>query len=318
MEIIFSRPAALLLAFLIPFVVVTHFFAFGHLKRKAFKFANFESIKRVTGEGFLTRKGRSFLGKNMVLLSIRLLALCVLILGIAGLNLRYSAEVVSGSFVVALDVSSSMLADDFTPNRLEAAKDAITIFFTGLGSDINAGLVSFAGLSFIEMGLTKDRAALSERVTKLGVNRAGGTDITQAIVTSVNLLASEPGYKSVVLITDGRSTVGSPVDIAVEYAVKKGVVVDTIGVGTAAGGRFLDLESVSTLDEPSLTMIANHTGGHYFYAESSQELAQKLLGTIKKERGKRNTDATWHLLALGLVLIMVEWVLSNTKYRSIP
>ena len=275
-------------------------------------------MKRVTGEGFKTKKGRSFIAKNMVLLLLRIFAISSLIFGIAGMNISYSTNVVKGSFVIALDTSSSMLADDFSPNRLEAAKDAITVFLGEVDADISVGIVSFAGLAYTEMDLSDDKKALMDKVSNIGVKRSGGTDITQALMNSINLLEGQEGYKSVILITDGRNTVGSPVDLAADYAKQKHVVIDTIGMATVAGGSFLNLESISTLDESTLKKVANQTGGNYFNAESPQALATKLMGTIKKERGKRNVDITWYIMSLGLTLIMIEWVLANTKYRSIP
>jgi Mg-chelatase subunit ChlD len=148
--------------------------------------------------------------------------------------------------------------------------------------------------------------------------RSGGTDIAQAIITSVNVLEGSSGLKTILLITDGRSTIGSPVEDAVTYAKEKNVVINTLGMATATGGNFLNIESISTLDEPTLTMIANQTGGTYFHAETPQELVFKLEGALETQKSDRTIDLAWWFVFGGFAILVFEWMLSNTKYRSIP
>ncbi|MBW2988385.1 hypothetical protein DRJ48_04885 [Candidatus Woesearchaeota archaeon] len=318
MEIIFLRPEWLLTFFALPLLIITHFFVFKHLKKRAFLFANFDAIKRVTGEGFITSKGNTFVAKNLFLLFLRILTFAVLILAAAGLAVTYKTEVIRGSFIIALDASSSMLADDFQPNRITAAKDTLTLLLTSLEEDIEAGLISFAGVTFIEQPLTKDKKLLMEKLDEVGVKRIGGTDLTQAIITSVNMLEGAKGEKTVILITDGRGTVGSPVEQAIEYAVSKDVIINTIGMATPQGGSFLNIESLSTLDRDTLVHIANATGGRYYDGEDPPKLAEKLVANLEKQEGKEVKDLSWEMLLAGLGLVLVEWLLANTKYRSIP
>ncbi len=318
MEINFQRPLFFLLLLILPALVATHFFVYRTLKKRAFRFANFDAIKRITGRGFILGKNKAFISKNLGLLVIRLLALFLVVLATAGPVFTYKTETLAGSFVIALDASSSMLADDFEPNRFEAAKDAVTIFLTKLKANIKTALITFTGVSYIESPLTNNKNELVDKVSKLEVKRTGGTDLTEAIITSVNLLENEPEPKTIILITDGRSTVGSLVEEAIQYAKEKHVIVHTIGMATKSGGHFLNLDTISTLDEPTLLNIANETQGRYFKAANPNELADKMLAVLNTSHGSKQIDFSWYALAAGIFVLLIEWLLSNTVYRSIP
>ncbi len=319
MEIEFLRPEWLGLFLILPFLIYSHFFVFRRLKKRAFLFANFETLKRVTGQGFIGSKKKTFVSKNLFLLALRVFSFSVLILAVSGILFSYKADVLGGSFVIALDTSSSMLANDFEPDRITAAKDAIILMLTSMGSRMNAGLVTFAGISMIQNPITDKRDELLSAIEKVKIMRSGGTDLTQAIITSVNVLAGEKNkQKAIILITDGRSTVGSPIEQAIEYAIDQNVVINTVGMATKEGGAFLNLESLSSLDDVTLKMIANETQGRYFHAGSPQELVFKLENALETQKTDQEVDLSWWFIAAGFLVLFIEWMLSNTKYRSIP
>ena len=318
MEIGFIRPIWLLLLLMLPALIYSHFFVFKQLKRRAFLFANFEAIRRVTGYGFVQSQGRPFVGKNLFLLFLRLIVLTMIILSVSGIYVGFKSKVVSGDFVIALDASSSMLANDYDPDRFTAAKEALGLFLKNVKPDLAAGLVSFAGVTYIELPLTKERETLQSAIDKVMIKRSGGTDLASAVMTSVNMLEGSMGKKTILLITDGQSTVGTDVTEAIDYAKTKGVTINTIGIATKFGGKFLNLESLSTLDEPTLMRMANVTGGHYIHPENSKEMADKIESLLQTGEGLRRVELSWQILIMGVVLLLLEWVLSNTKYRSIP
>ncbi len=319
MEIEFSRPVLLLLFASYPFIIFFHFFVFKNLKQRAFRFANFEAIKRINGGNLVKNRRRTFVSKNIPLLILRLTALGVLILGIAGITFITNGLKVNDKIVIALDTSSSMLADDFNPNRLEAAKISLVDFLNNFSAHLSVGLVTFSGIAIVNHEITDNKKEIISAIQNVSISDVGGTDIGLAIVTSVNAFP-KPCCEgdAVILITDGRSTVGTPVSFGVSYAKQKDVKVFTMGIATKRGGRFLNLESVSTLDEAALKMIANETGAEYFPIRNENSFDEGLSEIMqpRKEKIKHHYDIYFALA--GLALLLVEWVLSNTRYSAIP
>jgi Ca-activated chloride channel homolog len=318
MEINFSRPILLLLFASFPLIIFFHFFVFKSLKKRAFQFANFEAIKRITGEGF-SSKNATFVSKNLSQLVLRLVAFSLLILGVAGITLAITGTRINENFVIALDASSSMLADDFTPNRLEAAKKVMVNFLDETKGRINVGVVSFSGVSYVDIAPSENKKDVIEVISDLKIKPEGGTDIGKAIFTSVNQLKGICcNENAVILITDGRSTVGSPIDSAIKYANDNKIKVYTIGLATETGGKFLNLESISTLDEPTLKRIANETEAKYFQVNSPESLLNAMKSMFEPGKGKITFHLDIYLVMFGIIVLFIEWFLGQTRFRSIP
>ncbi|GAI15549.1 unnamed protein product, partial [marine sediment metagenome] len=116
-----------------------------------------------------------------------------------------------------------MLADDFAPNRFDAAKRAASLFVDSLTGDADIGIVSFAGAAFIDLKPTNDILSVKQAILDVSIKAASGTNLGQAIISSTNLLSEEKRARSVVLLTDGQSNVGIPVSEGIDYANKYGV-----------------------------------------------------------------------------------------------
>jgi len=275
-------------------------------------FANFEAIERFTGKRLLS--------KNIVLLTMRSLALLLFILAIAGTIISYQGLASDQDFVLAIDSSGSMLATDFTPNRLDVAKTAAQNFIDVLPRTNKIGLVTFSGVSLIKSNPTEDKSLIKTKIIEIEPNTIGGTAIGEAIITSVNLLHLEEKSKTIVLLTDGQNNVGASIDEAIEYANQNNIVIHTIGIGTEEGGTFPNLSEdvVIKLDETSLKEIASKTNGEYFRATNEQELNQayEKISSIKETTIAINLSL--YFIFAGLLIIISEWVLTNTKYRTLP
>ena len=313
----FTNPFYLWLLISIPILIVTHFFVLVYLKRRAVKFANFEAIKRVTGTKFELKNVKT-ISKNRFVLVVRVLVLLLLIFSIAGPVLWYIGQSSEFDFVIAIDASSSMLADDFMPYRLDAARKASSLFVESLKARTRVGVVSFAGTSFVEQDLTDNMKKTEEAINGIRIKRAGGTDIGSAITTSSNLLLREENARVIILLTDGQSTVGMPVDEAIEYANKNHVTVNTIGIGTKEGGTFIKSDLFSKLDEPTLIEIAKKTGGKYYKAENEEELAKAFDDILSSAEEKIPINLSMGFMMIALALLFVEWGMINTKYRTLP
>ncbi len=316
-QIIFQNSEYFWFLLLIPWIIITHLFVVKHIKKKAIVFANFEALKRVVYEKkkALTRTNK--IKPNLGILITRLLALIFLVFSLANPILLYEGETNQVDYVIAIDSSSSMLADDLVPNRFTVAKNTAKMFLNLIkGSKV--GLISFAGSTKIVSLLTDDYEKLKALIDSLNILDIPGTDLGEAIITAVNLLKSSSKKTGhVILITDGRSTVGTDINDAISYAIKNNVVVHTIGVGTEQGGEFIK-DAFTKIDEEQLKMIANSTNGKFFRATDKDSLgmALKEISEIKKGKIPFNLSSTF--LVLAIITLALEWGIINTKHRTIP
>ncbi len=209
---------------------------------------------------------------------LRLLAIGCLIIVLARPQTRdawRTSHTEGTDMVIALDISSSMLARDFKPDRLEAAKKIAAKFINGRESD-NMGLVVFAGEAFTGVPMTTDRAALTNYVNALNREMLeDGTAIGDGLATSINRIKDgKAKSKSIILLTDGSNNTGIVAPLtAAEIAHKMGIKVYTIGIGTNGTapypqinmfGRVEYVPMPVVIDEATLKQIADITGGKYF------------------------------------------------------
>lgn len=182
--------------------------------------------------------------------------------------------------VIALDISGSMSARDFSPSRFIAAKDVASRFVNQRAND-NMGLVVFAGESLSLMPLTNDRAALINAIKMVQMGDLNdGTAIGDGLVSAINRIVSgKAKSKSIILLTDGTNNAGDvPPSTAAQIAKQKGIKVYTIGVGTNGTIKVTDPYGFSTttietkIDEESLKSIAAATNGKYFRAKDERML----------------------------------------------
>ena len=269
----FDNPIYLWYLLSIPLLIYTHFYLFRHSKAKAMKFANFEALKRVTGEKLIT--------KNIIILIIRGIILSCVIIAASGTVFWYEGRVNENDFVIAIDISASMNAQDVSPTRLEAAKQTAINFVDNLRSKSNIGVVSFSGTTFIDTVLIDNKNSLRKTIENIEIANMGGTDIAGAIITSTNLLLNSKKGKTIVLITDGSNTVGTFLEESIEnsinYATKNHVIVHTIGVGSETGpiGYLPVFYNISAVyNENTLERISNQTQGYYFKAMNKEALEQ--------------------------------------------
>lgn len=270
--------------------------------------------------------------------ALRLMAIALVIIVLARPQASNTWETSNSEgvdIVVALDISTSMLAQDFKPNRLEAAKKLSAEFISDREQD-KIGLVIFAGESFTQAPLTTDHGVLLNLLHSI---RPGmiedGTAIGLGLANAVNRLKdSQSKSRIVILLTDGSNNRGQIAPMtAAELAKSYGIRVYTIGVGTRGtapapvmtpfGERIQNVPV--DIDEKTLTEIAAITGGQYFRALDNTGLKQiykeidemeKYLINVQRVTRKQELYLPYALLALGLLLL--EITLRRTVFRSIP
>lgn len=312
MEITFANPVYMWFMVAIPLMILAHFISLKFSTRKALKFANFRAIEKVTGQRILS--------KNYILLSLRLATLFLIILSVSGVTLWYEGETSQTDFILAIDASGSMLADDYEPNRLESAKSAAKVFVDTLSYQTNVGVVSFAGVSFMRQRPTSDMFRVGQAIGNISIELAGGTAIGSAIITSVTLLSDPSKSKAVILLTDGQNNVGPSVEEAITYANENHVTIYAVGIGTPEGAGLSEINTsfVSRLDSDTLRSIAERTGGEYYEARDEEQLSEIYMNIALSGSRKISLELSMILLLAALIILFAEWGLVNTRYRTLP
>ena len=270
---------------------------------------------------------------------LRLLGLALLIVALARPQSSSSWQDVTTEgidIVMSLDISGSMQAEDFKPNRLEASKKVASRFIDNRPTD-RIGLVVFAGQSFTQCPLTTDHSVIKNLFEgiKMGMLE-DGTAIGMGLATATKRLKdSEAKSKVVILLTDGDNNSGSIApETAAEIAQKFNIRVYTIGVGTKGMApfpftdpfgrkRYQDMEV--KINELLLKEIADKTGGKYFRATDNETLEavyaeidqlEKSKIDVTEYRKKKEEFLPWALI--GFLLIFLDVALRSTYLRSIP
>lgn len=273
-----------------------------------------------------------------VVFALRVISLALIIVAIARpqSTLNWRNEESEGiDIVLALDVSSSMLARDFQPDRLEAAKDLAIQFIAGRRND-RIGLVVFSGESFTQCPLTTDQSVVINlfRDLKSGMIE-DGTAIGMGLATSVSRLKdSDAKSKVIILLTDGVNNRGSIAPAtAAELAQTFGIRVYTIGVGTEGMAPYpvntpfgVQLRNMPVeIDEEVLQGIAESTGGEYFRATDNDKLKQiyEQIDQLEKSKievkefSQKDEEFLMFILIAGFLLLS-DMILRNTLLRQIP
>ncbi len=251
-----------------------------------------------------------------------------------------NTEIEGIDIMLAVDVSTSMLAEDLKPNRLEAAKDVAAKFINGRPND-NIGLTIFAGESFTQCPLTVDHAVLLNLFESIKGNIAqnglieDGTAIGMGLANAITRLKdSKAKSKVIILLTDGSNNRGeiSPLTAA-GIAKSFGIRIYTVGVGTNGTAPYpmqtpIGVQYVNVpveIDEATLTQIAGTTDGNYFRATSNSKLEEVYNEIDKLEKTKLNVkefskrEEEFQLFALiAFCCILLELLLRNSVLKKIP
>ncbi|MCB0281476.1 MAG: VWA domain-containing protein [Calditrichae bacterium] len=327
----FRDPWYLLLFLLIPLIILWYF---KSTRRQAqLKYSDLKLVKRL---------GKSLRQRLQVLLPLlRLLTLSAFILALARPQSSSKEEeiITEGvDIVLAMDVSTSMLAEDFKPNnRFEAAKTVAREFIKSRTND-RIGMVVFAGESFTQCPLTLDYGVLLTLLEQVEIadKNWDGTAIGMGIVNAVNRLRdSKAKSKVVILLTDGVNNRGQVDPItAAQIAKAFDIKIYTIGAGkhgTAMypvedpffGKRYVPMQV--EIDEETLTKIANLTNARYFRATDTErlkevydEISQLEKTKIEVKEFTRYEELFVYFLAFGLLTLVAEIGLTHTYLRKIP
>ena len=333
----FAHPEYIYLLGLVPVLVVAYWFI-SRARRNA--------LHRFGAEGILGRLAESASKRKRVTkFAVVLVAFTIIVAGLANPQIGTRLQEVKQEGVdifVALDVSLSMKAEDIKPNRLEKAKLEIRNLIDRLGGD-RLGLIVFAGEAYTQFPLTTDYSAanLFLDVVDVDVVPTPGTAIGSAIKRAMESFDfKETTTKVIVIVTDGENTEGDAFDAAND-AAKQGVLLYTIGMGSASGapipiynasGQQSDFKRdrdgnivVTKLDDVSLEKIATIGNGRFFRGTNAQDELNEIYKTIstlqKKEFGVKQftdyEDRFQFFLGVGIFLLIAEFFISEKKVKWI-
>ena len=327
--ITFAQPYLLWLFLLIPVLIAVQvFYAKG--KKNEVRFSSFNNFK-----GYVP----TFRHRIRILPFIfRLLAIAGLVIALARPQSSSSGQNVTTEgidIVIAFDISSSMLAEDLKPNRIEAAKKVAEQFIDGRPND-RIGLVIFSGESFTQCPLTTDHAVLKNLFQGIQSGMLmDGTAIGEGLATAVNRIKdSKSKSKVIILLTDGVNNLGSVAPVTAGGIAKTfGIRVYTIGVGTQGmapypvktpfGIQYQNMEV--QIDEDIMKQIAEETGGKYFRATSTSKLKSIYADIDQLEKTKiavsefrHRSEEFYPLILLVVLLLALEAMLKYSLLKSLP
>ncbi|NJB87326.1 Ca-activated chloride channel family protein [Lewinella marina] len=272
---------------------------------------------------------------------LRVAALVLMIVALARPRLDLSEESVTAEgidIVLTMDLSTSMGAQDFDPNRLEVAKQVARDFVSRREYD-RIGLVAYAGEAYTKAPLTVDKEIIDRFISELEMGEiTDGTAIGLGLETAINRLKdSEAASKIIILLTDGENNAGDrhKPEVAAEIARQFGIRVYTIGVGSGeetlmpsapiGGGRYRFKPTRGTVDDELLAYIAEETNGRYFRARDTEELESIYAYIDELEKTeiettvfRRYEEQFARFLWLGFGLLLLETLLRYTVLRTIP
>ncbi len=323
----FANPYILYLLLIIPAAIVLFIFAQMRRRRRLERFASSSLLAQLTPSASPARLRTKF-----VLYS---LALAFLILAAArpqvGSKLREEHQ--KGiEMMLVVDVSNSMMAEDFEPNRLDRTKFAIDRVVESMKQD-RIGVVAFAGEAQVQLPITSDYRMARAFARKLSPQmvRTQGTDLGAAIkLATMSFSSQSEGSRVMILITDGENHESDALEAA-QAAAEKGIAIYTIGIGTPEGapvmigGEYLTDENgdmvVSKLDEKMLQEIASTTGGAYVRA-TKQSIGLKEIVDRLKELDESDLATTrfeafdeqfQYPLVVALLLLLIEWLILDRR-----
>lgn len=328
-DIDFAYPWAFLLLLLVPLLVYWY----------VTRYSDSQSTLLVSATGSFGDTSSLRVSLRHLPFILRMLAFASLVVVLARPQTRNDQEMISGEgidIILCMDVSGSMLAQDFSPNRLEAMKKVAAEFVDRRPTD-RIGLVVFAGESFTAAPLTTDKTTLKAQIFNAQTGYlADGTAIGDGLAISVERLrTSNARSRVVILLTDGENQGGriDPVS-AKEIAKSVGIKVYTIGMATegfasapmqTADGQVMMRRQKVNLNEALLRNIAAETGGLYFRARDNasletiyDEIDKLEKSTVEITTLRRFNEKYFPFALAAVILISLEILLAQTLFRKFP
>ena len=325
----FASPRFLMLLWLVPLIPVLYALMLSLRRRRVRSFGDPSMV-----EALMPHRSRA---KGWVRIILFDLALMFFIIGLArpGIGAKLSKRETSGAeIMVCLDVSNSMLAEDYSPNRLERAKLAVSRMVDKLEDD-RIGLIIFAGSSFVQLPITTDYVSAKMFLGSIDTESVPvqGTAIGDAIYTAASSFSAQSEKsRAIVVITDGENHEDDPVEAA-RQAADAGIKVYTIGVGSAQGlpiplkGELLKDKDgnivVTRLDETTLRQVAKAGNGAYVHAGNEEFGLNPIIDELRRMEDERFESVVFeeydeqymYFFGIALALLAIEALIGTRRAK---
>jgi len=331
----FGNPEFFLLLLIIPIIILLFYLSAKRRKKVFSEFSSPELQKKLIMN--LSQVSRTL--KSILWIAIILLLIIAAARPQWGKKLQILEE--KGlDIVVAIDVSTSMLAEDLAPNRIQRARNSFMTFLDMLTGD-RVGLIIFSGDAFVQCPITSDYSALKmfASLVDVGIVPEDGTDIAKAIEKANTLFTEDTQNRVMVMITDGENLQGDFKE-AVKKAKESNIIIYTLGIGTQKGApiplvnpqtgekeylKDKDGNIVLTkLDFSNLSWIAKETNGLFFQVSTGQQEIRDILNDISllekekiaERRYSEYKEQYQFFVLFALLLLLIEFILWERKIRS--
>lgn len=312
----FDDPLVLLALITIPLLFVFYKRIIAKKRQEAMKFSHIGFIKSALGDKKKTKRSE-------MLLYLSFAVIACIIIGLANPHVPLEQTKEGVNVVLVLDISGSMLATDYQPTRIEAAKNAAETLIESLKEKDHAGIVIFESGATTAAYLSPYKETVLEKLRSINA-KEGKTAIGDGLALGIDMASSIPNKKKVViLLSDGVNNAGviSP-DEAIQFAITNNIQVNTIGMGSEGkvklGEDWWGNPIYAELDEETLMKIAQQTGGSYFKSVDTSTL-EKIYENIseKIEREQEETNIKDWFFFAALVLLLAQFYLRYGKGRII-
>ena len=303
----FNYPYVLFLLFLIPVFIIIYFLSILYNKKRAILFSNFEALSRISDVEIFSKGISTFY--------INLAVVLLLVFAAAGTVISFEAKSSVSSYVIMIDNSVSMKTADVGDTRMETAKRIAENFIDSSPVGTEFAVLQFSGEINVLQRLDSSKLKTRLAVSSANLGEIQGTNLYSAIITADGLLGNRK-QKSVLILSDGQFNLGDN-DKAEEYIVKNNIIVNAVLVGTEEGGE-TELGSVSRVDESVLKKLAFDTEGTLFRTDSSGKLDMNMEKILTLAQKTVYLDLSIYFLVVSLALILINWILYNFRFKSIP
>lgn len=322
----------------IPLLVLLYLRMQARRKQLALRYGSLGLVQQAAGKGIEARRHIPAI--------LFLLGLIVLFLALARPQMVVGLPKAEGIVILAFDVSGSMAAEDFEPNRLEAAKAVAMDFVSRQPPTVQIGIVAFSDSGFSVQLPTNDQADILDAISRLTPQR--GTSVASGIVVSLNTIATVTGMEPVigfeenetpnfedieptmivddhsaviVLLTDGENNMDPDPFLAAEFAAERGVRIHTIAIGSVEG-TILEVNGFTVftqVDEASLKKIAEITDGLYFNAQNEEDLREVYESIEPRLKFVREeTEVTSIFAGVSIVILLLGGMSSLLWFSRVP
>jgi Ca-activated chloride channel family protein len=256
-----------------------------------------------------------FFSKNFIALYANLFVLILMVLSLAGTAISFDADTSDFSYVIAIDISSSMGTTDVLPNRLIVAREEAKNFVDILPVGVEVGVIGFSGDAVVLQTPDSSKIKAKMALDEIEFGEVQGTNIYNALL-SANKIFGVTQMKSIILISDGQLNVGDTPQI-LSYISRNNLIVNTVAIGTGEGG-LTEFNMVSKVDEDFLKSLAFNSGGEFFRVEDEGDLESSFEKLVVETNKKITIDLTFYLLLSSILIFTILWVLYNLRLKVVP